>query len=157
MANQSTERVSPRTYLLFLVVYLGIAFVAMLGVRTLPFGVYIEALLALAVHGGAGIAAYKLTVEKHPYAHANLDDAVETVAVTYGIFAAAKHAVLGLTGLAEGGVLGAVDHGLEWAVAKTFISTSLVPDVAILGIVPCAIRLATGGFKGEPRKQESPV
>ena len=144
---RATPQAARGSAVAFVAAYIVIAFALMLVIGALGLGMYVTALVGLLAHGVAGAVAYRLILAGEVAdGRQPLDEAIETCAVALGVFAALKHAVLGLSGLAAaaGGLGAVIDGALTGFVELTYTGTSMVADVALVGAVPLAARLAAG-------------
>lgn len=124
-----------------LALYLLTAFIFMLAVFAWSTDIIVRGAAFPFVHGAAAVLAYRMAVAPTiDQGSAAFEGSVERLAAGFALFAVCKHIALLIAGR-MGEWLASIDRMLIWAVDSMFLNTSLLPDVAALGILATAIRL----------------
>lgn len=125
----------------FLALYLIMAFVLMTGVTLAASDLVVRGPAFLIAHAIAAGVSYRVVVAPQIDANAvgSFDTQVEKLAASFGVLAVLKHVLLLVLGRASD-ALARADQVLVWIVDTTYLNTSLLPDVAALGIIALTIR-----------------
>lgn len=138
--TDASPTVSGTAAIRFVVVYLMAAFILMLSVYAVASDILIRGVAFPFAHGTAAVLAYRLTVASEVTGcNVDFDAVVERLAGTFALLAVLKHILLSILGSAATWLAGA-DRVLVWIVDVTFLNTSLLPDVAALGVFVAAVR-----------------
>lgn len=135
-----SRTVSGTAAIRFVVAYLMVAFTLMVAVYAVASDLLIRGVAFPVAHGTAAVLAYRLTVASEVTGgNVDFDAVVERLAGTFALLAVLKHILLSILGSAASWLAGA-DRVLVWIVDVTFLNTSLLPDVAALGVFAAAVR-----------------
>lgn len=135
--------IDARATLGFLGVYLAVAFVLMTAVSLVTDSLAVRGVAFLICHAAGAVAGYRLVVAPQIAARGikGFSAQVEKLGANFGLFAVLKHVLLLILGRAAAWLAGA-DQVLVWIVDTTFLNTSLLPDVAALGVISIAVYTA---------------
>lgn len=134
--------IDTRAVIGFLATYAVVAFVLMALVSFVVPNLYLRGIAFLIAHALGAAAGYRLFVA--PQVDAGVGDfasQVEKLGAGYGVFAVLKHVLLLVLGRA-GDALGGLDRALVWVVDAAYLNTSLLPDVAALGVIALTVHAA---------------
>jgi len=145
-----------RIVVAFLAVYFVLAFAAMAIVGTLTDSLGVRGVAFVVLHAAAAAVAYRAVVAPRidSLGVAEITTQLETLAGGFGLFAVVKHVLLLLFGRAAAWLAGA-DRVLVWIVDTTYLNTSLLPDVAALGVIALTIHVTEQARRGSLTMQRT--
>lgn len=148
--------IDARATVRFLAIYLVVAFVLMAAITLVTDSLALRGLAFLVCHAVAAGVGYRVAVAPQIDALpiADFSSQVEKIAASYGLLAVLKHVLLLVFARASAWLADA-DQALVWMVDATYLNTSLLPDVAALGVISLTIHTIERGRQSAAGAQQA--